>query len=524
MVFFIAVLAIGTLAGGAWCAAALLPAHIRAWWRAGLRIRASAVVLLAVVAGAVALRATVPPHHAMYVDEPWYADAGCNVARHGRLQLCDETWPGPRCKPYEKAPGWPVLIAAWAKLAGCATTRGIELTRVFGVATVVLLALAVRCAGGSWWQAALAAGVLAVHPVHVAWSATGETNVAGAAVFLCGLIGALIFLRSGRRGAALLAIAGLALATAMRTEALLPALAAAAVLATAAPALVGRRVAVAAALAGASALAALAGTELWAMNEEISGGAFFSLRNATANLTLLATGGHARVQAPILVLAAAGAVIGAVRHQMTVAALLLAVAIAGALPVLAYDRFDPRMLLAPTVVLLTLGGLAVPPRPPPGGGLGGAARAIGRGAAGLGLVLVLWLLWREPLRAAAEPPETQLLETRIAVGVGTRCAGAAGLIIAEQPTVLGAAGCTRVMAAKEALADPERLARTVAEGQPVYFLSDMFCEPGFQGADRPGHCDAMAERFTLLPVVEERLNQRRYVLYRLRPGPGGAVQ
>src|SRR5262245_36226576 len=171
MLLFVAALVAATVASGVWCAGELLPRRVRGRCGTGRAVSGRAVAIAVVLFVAAGLRfALVPPHHAMYVDEPWYAEAACNVARLGRLVVCEETWLGTDCVPYAKAAGWPVLMVPWTMLFGCDTTVGIDLNRLLGVATVLLAAIAARCAGAMWWQSVVAAAVLALHPVHVAWS------------------------------------------------------------------------------------------------------------------------------------------------------------------------------------------------------------------------------------------------------------------------------------------------------------------------------------------------------------------
>lgn len=459
------------------------------------------MALVAVVALAAALRVVwVPAHHAMYLDEPWYAEAACAIARHGRAELCAQTWSGPSCAEYGKALGWPVAIAPAAWLFGCHTAHGIALSQLLGIATVLLVALATRAAGGRWWQAIAVAAVLAVHPTHVAWSATGETNVAAAAALLAGLCGALRFLRAGRPAGAALAVSGMALATAIRPESLVAAAIAAVVIGLGSTASPRARGLVAALVAAGAAAAAASALPLWTMNESISGGAFLAAGNVPTTLARLAAAPSLRVHGPLLALALLGAAALARRERAT-AALLLGVGLAMALVVLAYDRFDERMLLGATVAVLPLGAVAL---------------AWARPALAAGMVGVLVLLWLDALRGLARPPETQLLETRAAARAAAAPLSVDALVIASQPSVLGAGGVL-AMSTAEALRDRERLAAMVAAGQPVYVFRDMFCEPGFAGGAGSEDCAALLARFSMTPVAEESLNARTYGLYRLTP-------
>lgn len=520
MLLFVAALIAATFASGAWCVAEILPGRVRAWWLTGRPVTASAVVLGAVVSVAAGLRFfLVPSHHAMYVDEPWYAEAACNLARFGRLVVCQETWSGRVCVPYAKAWGWPMLMAPWMLLVGCGTSVGIHMNQVLGSATVLLVALATRCAGGRWWQAIFAAAILAIHPVHVAWSATGETNVSAAATLLVGLCGALVYVRRGRWCGAALAVSGLGLSTAIRPESLLPALVSAVILALAARTKPGQRLLVAGAIGMVSFGAAASGLMLWTMNESISSGAFLSFGNILRNMRLITYAERPPIQGVVMLVAFAGAVVLARAHERGAAWLLLCTGVAGALGALAYDRFHERMLLGATVALLPLSGFLFDWRAP----LATERRRprLGPLAAGSG-VFVLVLLWAHALLSTSAAPETQVLETRIVSRLARLPFASDALFIAEQPPVVAAAGMAHVMATGQALENEAEVRRLIADGRPIYFLCDMYCEPGFQGAPTPAMCSQMLAHFALSPVAEERFNSRSYILYRTsgpaRPG------
>ncbi|MBX3025709.1 hypothetical protein KF840_12450 [bacterium] len=503
---FVTALVVAAMASGAWCVVEI--------WRHGRAASAPswavAVALACVIGGGGWLRyALVPPHHAMYLDEPWYAEAACALARTGEASLCTETWNGPVCTPYEKGLGWPLVLAGWARLAGCDTRLGIELNRILGTLSILLIAVAARCAGARWWQAVAAAALLALHPTHVAWSATGETNVPSALALLAGIAGALRLLDGGGPAAAALAITGLGTATAMRPESLVAAVIAGAVIAGAGDLPRRRRRGVAGAVVAVALLAALSGLPLWTMNASLSGGAFLSAGNIVPAIARLAGGAGLRVHAPVLLLAGVGAGLLA-RRRAAAAALLLATGIAMALVVLAYDRFDERMLLAATVLLLPLACCT-------GGRVAGRADAAIAGVA----VVLAGALWSTPLRALSEVPETQVLETRVAVSAAAVPLPPGALLIAPHPSVLAASGLPPVMPLTEALGDDARLAGAVASPRPVYFLCDMFCEPGYPVGGAP--CEGILRRFSLVPAIEVGLNTRTYGLYRVLPGRPGAA-
>ena len=102
----------------------------------------------------------VPPHHAMYLDEPWYAEAACNLARSGQAAALrgDVVRHGP-AMPYEKALGMADLHltvddAGRLRHLGRASIS----TACLGSATVLLVALAALCAGAAGGRALIARG------------------------------------------------------------------------------------------------------------------------------------------------------------------------------------------------------------------------------------------------------------------------------------------------------------------------------------------------------------------------------
>lgn len=518
---FVAALLAAALGSGAWCAIAALrstrsSADPSAAGRRDPRRDAWPAVLLigaATVLGGGLRYGLLPPHHAMYLDEPWYAEAACSLARSGAARLCTAAWDGPACVPYEKALGWPVALAPGALLAGCASGIGIGFNRLLGTASVLLVALAARAAGARWWQAALAAALLAIHPTHVAWSATGETNVPAAAALLAGVCGALRFLRRGDAASAALAIAAVGLAIAMRPESLVAALVIATAVGCGAAAPRHRRERVAVAIALVAALAAATTVPLWQMNAALSGGAFLSPSRVATGLAGIAGGPTLRVHAPLLAAALVGsAMLG--RRDRAAAAMLLGSGIAVGAVVLAYDRFDERMLLAATVLLLPLAAAAVDR----------AATRAGWAAAGvIGAVALMAWCWLPALRAVAAVPETQLLERQLTEAAASHAIEPSALIVAPQPAVLAANGTAPPMPLASALAGLDRLDAAVASGRPVYFLCDMFCERGFAGGDAAG-CDAVLTRFSAVPVLEASLPGRTYGIYRLAPPAAGATR
>lgn len=431
----------------------------------------------------------VPAHHVMYLDEPWYQEAASSLLEKGRMELCEETFQGEACTPYPKAPGWPVMLSGVFLFTGASDTAAIGFCAFLGILTILLAAACARLAGGGWLHSLAAAAMVSIFPSHVSWSATAETSIPATAALLAGLCGVLIFLRRSRLEAALLAMGGLTLCATVRPE-LLVAVVPAVVLMV----LMKKRMGyIGAGLLGVGVLFAIFSmVSMWELNEEIYGGSFFSLGNLVESpAALFAVPGFGVVYVLIIVLGMVGTAVKRGRP----AVLLFGAAFLCIITLLAFERFSERMMIAPAVVLIPLAGFAGD-----------------------------WRKWRVPwivgilvvgvsvpgLRTAARPSDTQVLQTRLSVAVAGHSLPKDALIVAEYPAVL--TSDHKVIATDRALSgDLDDLIRR----RPVYFLKDMYCEEGFQGADKPIACGRILKDLELRPELEVRAPERVYGLYRL---------
>jgi hypothetical protein len=435
----------------------------------------------------------VPAHHVMYLDEPWYQAAAGSLLDKGSMELCEETYQGEMCEPYPKAPGWPVMLASVFMFTGVSDMAAIRLCTLLGIVSLLLAAACARLAGGGWLHSLSAAAMLAVFPSHVSWSATAETSVPATAALLAGLCGVLLFLKKNRIEAALLAMGGLTLCATIRPELLV-----AMVPAGVQMVLMKKRMGyIAAGLLGIGLLfAVLSMFSMWELNEEIYGGAFFSLGNIFKSpAALFEVPGFGMAFLLVFLLGTAGAAALFFRERSLPAVLLFGSAFLCIITLFAFERFAERMIIAPVAVLIPLAGFAGD-----------------------------WWKWRVPwiagvlvvglsipgLNTASRPSDTQILETWLSQAVAKHSLEEDALIIAEYPAVLTTGH--KVMATDRALAGD--LAGLIGK-RPVYFLRDMYCEEGFQGADKPIACGRILKEFELSPEVEVRAPGRVYGLYRL---------
>lgn len=525
MLTLVALLVMTTTCSLAWYGCSAAATRWQPWWRNRGPHAAYVFCLSAVVTLAAALRVwLVPAHHAMYVDEPWYAEAACNLIRGGRLELCEATWSGASCEPFAKGLGWPVLLVPWFMIGGCSSLIAIHVSQCLGVVSVLLVAWVARGAGVTRWQSLLGATLLSFHPVHVAWSATAETNVPQATVWLLGIGAALRYVESARPAAAALAITSLSLATAMRPEALAPTLAVAGALGWMSAAPMRQRVTMAVALAVVATAAAMTALPLWNMNRELSSGVFFSFSNVVTNLGKLHDQGALAVHAWIGVLALVAICAALPTNGKRPVVLLLPAAVAAVLVALSYDRFHERMLLNATVTLLAMSPwLAAWPASLPLLRSRTMAATVAAIVSGTTVVLLSLGMWSPALEAIVTPAESQLLETQLAARLASLQLPVDSLVLAEEPTVVAAAGLLPAMPTRKALADGATLKKRVGDGLATYFLCDMYCEPEFQGAASGDRCNQVLGMFNLEEVVSTSLHDRNYILYRLSDSPLGAA-
>lgn len=372
---------------------------------------------------------------------------------------------------------------------GASDLAAIGFCAFLGMISILLAAAVARLSGGGWLHALAAAAMLAVFPSHVSWSATAETSVPAAAALLAGMCGLLLFLQNHRLESALLTLGGLTLCATVRPELLV-----AMVPAGVQMVLMKKRAGfVAAGLLGIGLLFAIFSmVSMWELNQEIYGGAFFSPGNIfDSPAALFEVPWFGPVYLLIFFLGAGG--IAAKRSLPAV--MLFGTAFLCVFVLLAFERFAERMMIAPAAVLIPL--------------------AVFSGD---------WSKWRVPwivailaigisvpgLNTASRPSDTQVLETRLSVAVARQSLEEDALIIAEYPAVL--TSDHRVMATDRALAGD---LKGLIGQRPVYFLRDMYCEEGFQGADKPIACGRILKDFRLSPAVEVKAPGRVYGLYRL---------
>jgi len=478
----IALLFLLTLICGGICLARALPKKMP-------RMAVMLGFLVVLGAGAWLRLGLVPAHHVMYLDEPWYQEAAGSLLEKGRMELCEETFKEEICQPYPKAPGWPVMLSGVFVFTGVSDMAAIGFCAFLGIITILLAAACARLAGGGWLHALSAAVILAVFPSHASWSATAETSIPAAAALMAGMCGVLLFLKNNRIEAALLAMGGLALSATVRPELLVAVIPAGVLMVL----LKKRAGYIGAGLILAGILfAVFSMVPMWKLNQEIYGGAFFSPGNILKSPAALFDVPWLGVAYLLLLVLG---VAGTVSKRSRPAVLLGCSALLCIITLFAFERFAERMMIAPAVLLIPLAVFA-----------GDWSKQ--RMPWIVGIVVIGVSV--PGLMTASRPSHTQVLQTRLSVAVAGHILEENSLIIAEYPAVL--TSHDNVMATDRALAGD---LKELLTQRPVYFLKDMYCEEGFEGADKPIACGRIQKDFELKPVVEVEAPGRVYGLYRL---------
>jgi hypothetical protein len=186
---------------------------------AGLRTRTLTLLLLIFLAAS-ALRIFVfPPHHLLYIDEPWFMETAKGMLASGKPLLNEYVDFGVQSQiVYPKSIGWPFLIAIAFRIIGISNLVAIDLSGVLGSLSVILVfALAYLLfsrADAALWSALVAA----LLPLHIVWSATAETTVPSIFFALLTLVLFMLCFKTQEFRMLFPAMAALAFALQMRIE------------------------------------------------------------------------------------------------------------------------------------------------------------------------------------------------------------------------------------------------------------------------------------------------------------------
>ena len=165
------------------------------------------LLLFVIFVFALLLRIYIPAHqHIMYIDEPWYMEAGKNMLQTGSQGI------------YPKSIGWPFILALSFGIYGLSNWVAIFTNIFLGALTAVSIFLLAFSITKNQTNSLVSALVFSMLPVHIRWSASAETNISS--LFFITLILFFCFLYYRYRSESLLwlSLAGLAFIGQFRPE------------------------------------------------------------------------------------------------------------------------------------------------------------------------------------------------------------------------------------------------------------------------------------------------------------------
>lgn len=165
------------------------------------------LLLTGIFLAALLLRLFLPyPQHAIYTDEQIYMGAAKNMLLTGQQGV------------YFKSIGWPFILSIAFFFFGINNWVAIYTSVLLGALSVVPFFLLCYGLFKDENKSLIAAGIFALMPVHIGWSATAETNVASLFFILLAVSFSILYFRQKKYPLFLLALSGLSFAAHFRPE------------------------------------------------------------------------------------------------------------------------------------------------------------------------------------------------------------------------------------------------------------------------------------------------------------------
>ena len=116
---------------------------------------------------ALLMRILIPAHqHVMYIDEPWYMEAGKDMLQTGSQE------------DYPKSIAWPFILRIAFGIFGISNWTAIYTSLLLGSLTIFTIFFMAFAITKRKEIGLLSAIFLALSPAHIRWSASAETNIA----------------------------------------------------------------------------------------------------------------------------------------------------------------------------------------------------------------------------------------------------------------------------------------------------------------------------------------------------------
>ncbi|OGF24981.1 hypothetical protein A2227_08000 [Candidatus Falkowbacteria bacterium RIFOXYA2_FULL_47_19] len=165
------------------------------------------IVLVLIFFASLLIRISLPIlHHEMFIDEPWYMEAGKNMLFTGSQGH------------YPKSIGWPFLIFIVFLIFGVNNWTAIYASLFFGALSVFPVFLLSYALTDKKYLSLISASIFSLFPLHIFWSATAETNVASVFFTAMSMLFAFLYFREPSRGLFWLTMASFAFTAQIRPE------------------------------------------------------------------------------------------------------------------------------------------------------------------------------------------------------------------------------------------------------------------------------------------------------------------
>jgi 4-amino-4-deoxy-L-arabinose transferase-like glycosyltransferase len=161
----------------------------------------------------------VPHQNWMYIDEPWYIEAGKNILQNGKSLLCTYIdYEKQNCIKYPKPISWPFILSISFMFFGINNYVAINTSILLGSLSIVLMFLIGYLLSKKESVGLYSALLLSILPLHLMWSATAETHVPSLFFVLLTILNFLLYFKVRNFKMLLLTASCLAFTIQMRIE------------------------------------------------------------------------------------------------------------------------------------------------------------------------------------------------------------------------------------------------------------------------------------------------------------------
>jgi len=153
------------------------------------------------------IRLFIPSHHhVMYIDEPWYMEAGKNMLLTGNQGV------------YPKSIGWSFILSIVFAIFGINNWVAINTSIVLGALSTLTIFFMAFIITRKKTISLIASLIFSLFPAHIRWSATAETNVASLFFISLTIFFCFLYYRNKKISSLWLSLVALAFTSQFRPE------------------------------------------------------------------------------------------------------------------------------------------------------------------------------------------------------------------------------------------------------------------------------------------------------------------